>query len=131
MGPFATLVSRSELSERLFAKLMGRTFEGGVERLPESVVASFGELARRYRRAFGKVLPGLSDEECYWRLHFMVGAMVHTLSHGDMLHKVTGGRCGDPGIDRALGRCIRFVSAGIRDGGGEEVKRKPQEEFDF
>lgn len=143
MRPFAKLVSRSELSERLFAKLMGRTFGGGVALLPESVVVSFGELARRYRKAFGKVLPGLSDADCYWRLHFMVGAMVHTLAHGDMLQKVTGGRCGNPGIDEVLGRCIRFVAAGIREGvdaepagkrAGKTVKKvaaKPQEEFDF
>jgi len=85
MRPFVTQVSRSELSERMFGKLMGRTFEGGVDRVPPSVLESFREVARRYRKAIGKVLPGLSDADCFWRIHFMFGALAHSLSHGDLL----------------------------------------------
>jgi len=132
MRPFVTQVSRSELSERMFGKLMGRTFEGGVDRVPPAVMESFREVARRYRKAIGKVLPGLSDADCFWRIHFMFGAMAHSLSHGDLLRDVTGGRCGSPGIDEVLGRCVRFAAAGFREGAGDEVvEKKPQDEFDF
>lgn len=132
MRPFVTQVSGSELSERMFGKLMGRTFEGGVARVPPSVLKTFREVARRYRKALGKVLPELSDEDCFWRLQFMFGAMAHSLSHGDLLQEVTGGRCGSPGIDDILARCVRFAAAGFRGGAGVEmVEKKPQNEFDF
>ena len=77
-------------------------------------------------------MPGLSDEQCFWRMQFMFGAMAHSLLHGDLLQKVTGGRCGDPGMDDVLQRCIRFAAAGFREGADDEVKvKKPQDEFDF
>lgn len=135
--PFMTQLRRSEMSERLFGRLMARVFGGAGEWLPESVVAGYGEVMARFVRAFRKVLPGVSEEEMYWRLAMMGGAMVHGLGCVEMVQRVTGGRCGDPGMEELLGRCVRFVVAGMRagvrdeevDGGGRAGG--PQREFGF
>lgn len=134
MRPFVTQVRRSELAERMFGKLMGRLFGEGGDVLPEGVVRGFAEVAERFARAFAKAVPGVAEEEWYWRQNFMAGAMVHTLAHAEMLQRVTRGRCGDPGIERVLSRCVRFVAAGMREGGAGEAglpRSGPQGEFLF
>ena len=53
--------------------------------------APFAEVLGRFARALGAAAPHLSAEDVGWRLHLMVGALVHTLmhreaacAHGDM-----------------------------------------------
>lgn len=130
--PFATQVRRSELSERLFYKLMGRISGDDVPNLPESVMGGFEAMLNRFRRAFAKALPGLDDEELVWRIHFTVGAMVHTMAHGESLSRLTQGSSGQPTMERTLSRFIRFAAAGLRqDFKGPEKSAGPQEEFLF
>ena len=134
--PFVTQVRRSEMTERLFGKLMGRMFGDLGDWLPESVAVEYGEVLERFVRALRRLLPGLAVEDLYWRVAMMAGAMVHGLGHGEALWKVTGGRCGDPGVERLLAHCVRFVSAGMRAGvevGDDSGPRSsgPQQEFGF
>ena len=131
--PFVTRVKSSELSERMFLKLMGRLFGESRELFPGSLMEQFAGLMERFRRAFSKALPGVPVEELYWRIHFMAGATIHTMAHWDLLHRITEGRCGTPDSEMVLSRCIRFVAAGMREGVAEEPARKkgPQEELDL
>jgi len=114
--PFATQVRRSELSERMFYKLMGRIFGDGQDKLPALVLQGFEAMLGRFRKAFGKSLRKLPEEELLWRLHFTMGSMVHMMSHGETLHRLTGGASGDPTMDQTIARLIRYASAGFRDG---------------
>lgn len=114
--PFATQVRRSELSERLFYKLMGRIFGSGPAQMPPSVMRGFETTLTRFRKAFGKALPGLDEEELVWRIHFTVGAMVHTMAHAESLHQLSGGASGQPSMEATLARFIRFAAAGLRQG---------------
>lgn len=130
--PFATQVRRSELSEQLFYKLMGRILSDQVPQLPDSVMLGFERMLTRFRRAFGKALPGVDEEELVWRIHFTVGAMVHTMAHGETLFRLSGGASGQPTMEGTLSRFIRFAAAGMRQ--NLEPPRKAggdQEEFLF
>jgi AcrR family transcriptional regulator len=133
MRPFVTRVKSSELSERMFLKLMGRMFGESRELFPEAVMEQFGGLMERFRRAFSKALPGVPDETLYWRIHFMTGATIHTMAHWDLLHRITQGRCGSPEPEQVLSRCIRFVAAGMREGASENpsAEQAPQKELDL
>ncbi len=130
--PFATQVRRSELSERLFYKLMGRILADELVKLPESVERGFEVMLRRFRKAFGKALPGVDEQELLWRMHFTVGAMVHTMAHGEALYRFSEGASGQPSMESTLSRFIQYAAAGLRQGGVEpEAKEGPQEEFLF
>ncbi|TAE77672.1 MAG: TetR family transcriptional regulator [Verrucomicrobia bacterium] len=133
--PFATQVRRSELSEKLFFKLMGRMFGQQGGELPPVVEALFVTVMGRFQRAFAKSLPGLAVEEIWWRMHLMAGAMIHTMAQADTLQRVSGGDSGTPGIEQTLSRFIRFAAAGMRQGADEprEESRSqgPQVEFSF
>jgi AcrR family transcriptional regulator len=134
--PFTTQVRRSELSEKLFFKLMGRMFgQQGCE-LPPLVENLFITMVTRFHKAFSKALPGLSAEEIWWRMHLMSGSMIHTMAHSDKVQRMSGGEAGTPTTEQTLSRFIRFAAAGMRqgvaEGDADDSKPKgPQVEFPF
>ena len=132
--PLAGAVRKSELSERFFCQLMGRIFAMRGDGLPKDLVSQMQAVSDRFTRVLAKALPGLSQEELLWRTHSVVGAMIHMLTHEDMLHRMTQGASGAPTMEVTLGRFIRFAAAGLRDGMEPElveVKKGPQATFDF
>jgi AcrR family transcriptional regulator len=133
--PFATQVRRSELSEKLFFKLMGRMFgQQGCE-LPPVVESLFVTMAGRFHKAFAKALPGLAAEEIWWRMHLMSGSMIHTMAHSEIVQRLSGGESGNPTVEQTLSRFIRFAAAGMRQGIEESAQEPkpqgPQVEFPF
>jgi AcrR family transcriptional regulator len=114
--PLVTQVRKSELSERLFFKLLGRSFAQQNQGLPPELEAQFSVLINRFVKALAKTLPGLTQEELVWRFHFAAGAMIHMLTHGEALVRLTGGASGAPTMDATISRFIRFAAAGFRDG---------------
>lgn len=132
--PLVGIVQKSELSERLFCKLMGRIFSLQGDGVPEAVEGQMRNLSDRFTRALARTLPSVPPEELVWRMHFVVGSMIHTLMNQDMLHRLTNGASGAPTMEATLGRFIRFAAAGLREGVEMEavVKKKgPQAVFDF
>ena len=138
--PFLTQLRRSELSEKLTFKLMGRMLGDQAGRMPAAVEAQFDEVVHRFRKAFGRALPHLEEEELLWRTHFMAGGMIHAMAHADLLSRLTRGASGNPSMEQTLSRFIRFAAAGLRHGieakAGEEPGevppgKKPQGEFLF
>lgn len=133
--PFATQVRRSELSEKLFFKLMGRMFGQQGCDLPPAVETLFVNMLNRFHKAFAKSLPGLATDDVWWRIHLMAGAMIHTMAHADTLQRFSGGDSGSPTLEQTLSRFIRFAAGGMRqvtdDPNEEEKPKGPQVEFPF
>ncbi len=133
--PLAGLVRKSELSEQMFCKLMGRVFSLQGQALPPIVEEQMKMLADRFIKAFGRALPGLSQEELVWRIHFVVGSVIHMLLNQEMLHRLSSGASGNPGMEGVIGRLVRFASAGLREGLEQDAaapaRKGPQAMFDF
>lgn len=126
--PFATQVRKSELSEKMFYKLMGRICGDGHDQIPAAVLQGFETVLSRFGRAFGKALKGIDGEELIWRMHFTVGAMVHMMAHGETLHQVSHGASGTPSMEQTISRMIRFAAAGLREGLGADATQEPKRE---
>lgn len=133
--PLITQINQSEMSEKLFCKLIGRIFGSQSSGIPAEVEAQFSVLIGRFTKVLGKSLPGIAMEELIWRLHFVMGAMIHMLTHGEALQRVSHGAAGTPGMDVTLSRFLRFAASGLREGvedeGSNEEKASPQAMFDF
>lgn len=131
--PVVGLVRKSELSQSLFGKLVGRIFAMRGEGLPPAVEEQMKTLIERFTRALGKALPTVSQEELVWRMHFLVGSIIHMLMNQEMLQRLSGGASGNPTMEVTLGRFVRFAAAGLREGVEleSEVKKGPQATFDF
>ena len=125
---------KSELSERLYCRLLGRIFALPGEGLPAVIEEQARHLSERFTRVLGKSLVTVSPEELVWRSHFVVGAMIHMLLHQDMVQRLSNGAAGAPTLEATLGRFVRFAAAGLREGVEPQeavAKKGPQAMFDF
>ena len=131
--PLVGQVRKSDLSERLFYKLTGRIFAEQGNGLPPQIEDQFRQVAERFTRSFAKALPSVPAEDLAWRIHFVIGGMIHMLTHQEILFRVSGGASGTPTMEATLSRFIRFAAAGLREGvvTEETVKKGPQATFDF
>jgi AcrR family transcriptional regulator len=131
--PLVGQVRKSELSERLFYKLIGRTFALQGDGLPPQIEEQLRQVLQRFTRAFGKALPTVPPDELNWRLHFMAGGMIHLLTHREVLPQLTDGVADSPAMEGTLRRFVRFAAAGLREGVEFEaaVSKEPQVMFDF
>jgi len=121
MRPFLTVVKRSEMSEKLFFKLMGRCVMDPAGGIPDAVVVEFKHVAEAFTQALMAAVPGMSVETVLWRLHFTFGVMAQTLLHGDLLVQLTDGACGEPDAETQFQEMIEFCHAGFisKEGGGK------------
>ncbi len=128
--PLLGQARKTELSERLFYKLLGRIFAENGDGLTPAIEENFRRVSDRFARAFGKALPGVAADELVARIHFMTGGVIHLLTHQEMLNS---GAATPPSMEATLGRLIRFAAAGLREGTETEapVKKGPQAMFDF
>lgn len=139
--PLVSRVLKSELSEKLFHKLLGRIFGEQSEMLPPELEAQFQAVATVFMRALARALPWLTPEEITWRIHFLAGSMIHLLTHGEMVQRFSRGVAGNPSLETSFGRFTRFVCAGLREGETtqtaaaevveEEEEDSPQAFFNF
>jgi AcrR family transcriptional regulator len=90
----------------LFVRVMGRIHSEGM--MPEIVQKHFYPTAQRFLAALRRALPELPEAEFQWRVHFMMGAMAHTM-------------CGTPLFAPAsedfhgrMRKLVAFLSAGFR-----------------
>lgn len=119
LGPLLKHITGGEMSERLFSKLMGRLMAERGYCLPERVQPLFQKTAMRFVMALRKSVPGLTEEKALWRMHFSFGVMANTLTHGETLRQISGGRSGDPPMDQQFAHIIEFCTAGLRADGAE------------
>ena len=124
LSPVLNHITSGEMSEDLFKKFMGRLIGERGYQLPEGVRPLFGIMASRFSMALRESVPHLSEEAALWRMHFSFGVMSNTLTHGDTLRQISGGRAGNPSIESIFREVIQFCAAGIEaveEGEDEEL----------
>jgi hypothetical protein len=89
-------------------RVMGRLYAEG--RLPAVIERHFLPVIVRFRAALERALPELPERELLWRLHFMIGAMAHTMC-GDPDFTGVGGEGGD--FRDRIDRLVAFLSGGF------------------
>lgn len=106
----AFLLPMAEAADRdpQFVRLMGRILSEGL--LQHVVERHFHTVSRRMFAALHHALPDLAEEEFLWRVHFMIGAMAHTMcGQPDTTGK--GGSVGS--FEARIRRLIVFLSGGF------------------
>lgn len=109
-----------EFMGKPFMALMGRALHEPGNFGQRLIMSLMGEIARRFLAALRRALPDVAEEDLYWRTHFAVGVLAHTLVRGQLLAVVSQGRCGPTDVDTVTRRMVTFLCAGLRAGTGEE-----------
>ena len=97
-----------------FKTLMGRLHWEPKGMLKQLLAKQFGQLITRFTEAFQRALPELAPEELFWRIHFMVGSMAHTLACQDTVEVISGGLCDTSDVEGTRERLVSFIAAGMR-----------------
>lgn len=101
-----------------FVRLMGRMLTEGM--MPQLVEKHFHGTALQFITALRRALPELPQEELVWRVHFMIGAMAHTMCAAPIFPKMAGN---GTDFEPRMKRLVTFLDAGFR-AGATEVKEK-------
>jgi AcrR family transcriptional regulator len=105
MGPMSSAAEQNPQ----FVRVMGRLHAEGL--LPTVVQRHFQPVIVRFRTAMQRALPELPEQEFLWRLHFMIGAMAHTMCSSP---DFTGVAIGSGDFRNRIDRLVAFLSGGFR-----------------
>jgi AcrR family transcriptional regulator len=112
--PVLHLVRDSSRNGPTFCKLMGRLHAETSTQMAEVFKKHMTGFKERLQLALRRSLPDLPPAELFWRMHFTMGAVAHTL-RGSPLTVVLSGGVIDPGdLESGMHRLIAFLAAGLR-----------------
>jgi AcrR family transcriptional regulator len=89
----------------LFVRVMGRIHTEGL--MPSIVQKHFLPTAQRFLATLRRAVPHLSDADFHWRVHFMMGAMAHTMCGTPLMPAVPDS------YHERMRKLVTFVSAGF------------------
>jgi len=95
-------------------RLIGRIFSEPSHSLQLFLRDRFREVFDNFTSAFREILTDLPDLDFYWRIHFMLGAMCHTLCDRERPVLLSGGVCDVESQDEVLEQLVAFVAGGLR-----------------
>lgn len=106
------LTSRSK-GGKYFLKLISLTLAEPTSHLMPLIKQEFAVVARRFHEALQRALPDSSEAEIYWKLHFAMGAFVHTVAQANVLRLSSAGMCTLSSINDTLKRLVEFCAGGF------------------
>lgn len=99
----------------LFNRLRARVCMEQSATTRDIVSAAFDDSDLRFIGELGAALPALTHEDLHWRFHFLVGAMVYTMSDSGQLEGLSSGKCSSAQINLALTATVKMFSAVFRE----------------
>ncbi|GGY33066.1 TetR family transcriptional regulator [Bacterioplanes sanyensis] len=98
----------------MFMRLLGLAYTQGQGHLRKFLRHEYGTLFREYMALITAATPDLSNEERFWRIHFMLGATVFTLSGADALTAMAEHDLGTSSdIAQVVDKLVPFLAAGM------------------
>ncbi len=82
--------------------------------LDEVLTEKFATIGRRFAEALRRAQPLLTIADAYWQLHFMVGALTHTMQHVGMWQRVAGPDFSPASTDEIVDRLCAFCAGGVK-----------------
>lgn len=95
-------------------RLIGRIWGEQPTFLQELIQEQFAALAQRFLAELARALPHVERRDLFWRMHFLVGALVRTLQWSRQLETFSGGLCRADDVDHVGEALVAFACAGMR-----------------
>jgi AcrR family transcriptional regulator len=96
------------------ANLIGRVFVEPGDVFSRLFAGQFAPTVARFFAATRRALPELPETELYWRIHFAIGVMGHTVAGLRHIAVTSGGRCDITDVRGITDRLVAFVAAGAK-----------------
>lgn len=101
----------------MFMRLLGLAYSQGQGHVRKFLKQEYGAVFVSYMRLLRDASPELTDEERFWRIHFMLGATVFTLSGADALMAMADHELEEAqsqNLTQVIDRLIPFLGAGMQ-----------------
>jgi len=96
-------------------KLVGLAFSQGQEHLKGYLQAGYGEVFQAYRQLLIKACPDLPMADLFWRIYFILGSAVFTLSGATALQAIAASDDDvNDGLEGIMRKMVPFMAAGLR-----------------
>jgi len=79
----------------------------------ENVLRQEVDVFDKFVPFFQKIRPELDKKDIYWRIHFIMGAMHHTINHLDRMSSLSHEACKLEQADKMRDRIVDFCSEGF------------------
>jgi AcrR family transcriptional regulator len=97
-----------------FGQIFGRMYIESGDRMKRTLWPMLAGVMAKFKAALSRVLPGYTEEDLHWALHFAMGATSHYLGASRMLEVMSNGSINVADRMAGLDRLVRFVAAGVR-----------------
>ena len=114
VGPALRLSRDSERGGAVFMRLLGRCVLEPDEKIQMMLNHQFHYLLERFTPALQRALPNLPPVDFFWRIHFLVGSMAHTMADSERLRAISGGLCDPDDTEGTVRQLLTFLNAGLR-----------------
>jgi hypothetical protein len=112
--PPLELVTSPEEGSWVFPRLLAFCLTEPGAYLKPLVEEEFAAKTSRFQTALQRACPRLSVAEVRWRLHFAIGAFIHTAGNPQLLAITSEGLCNAADPEAVLQRIVGFCAAGFR-----------------
>tara|TARA_B100001250_G_scaffold270413_1_gene233391 strand:+ start:1167 stop:1796 length:630 start_codon:yes stop_codon:yes gene_type:complete len=114
VGPALRLSRNKNKGGRIFMRLLGRLVLEPDARIQNLLTGQFEAVLGKFMPSLTVALPHLSPKGFFWRLHFLVGSMAHTMADSERIRLISGGVC-DPDDTEGTVQClVTFLCGGLR-----------------
>jgi hypothetical protein len=96
------------------ARLIGRIFVEPGDVFERMFTGQFAPTVARFMAASRHALPDVPEAELYWRIHFAIGVMGHTVAGLRHIAVTSRGLCDITDVDGIVDRLVAFVAAGVK-----------------
>ncbi|PJK05517.1 TetR family transcriptional regulator [Lysobacteraceae bacterium NML91-0268] len=96
-----------------FIRVIARAYAEKNDGLRTFLSARYGHVLREFAKALAPCLPGISKEQLYWRLDFVIGALTYAMSDFGVIKRPSG-ISEVAHRERATQELIAFAVAGLR-----------------
>jgi AcrR family transcriptional regulator len=104
---------RGDLGAQNFRRLAGRASTDPTPEVRKVIYEVYDEVALRYIEVLRKACPHLDEQEFYWRLTFIYGAMLYTNADTGRVQQLAGKRFDSSDSEVAIDCMVQFLTAGL------------------
>jgi len=114
VGPALRLSRDKNKGGRIFMRLLGRLVLEPDARVQKLLTGQFEAVLKKFMPSLMVALPHLPPKDFFWRLHFLVGSMAHTMADSERIRLISSGVC-DPDDTEGTVQClVTFLCGGLR-----------------
>ncbi|WMS88448.1 TetR/AcrR family transcriptional regulator [Pleionea litopenaei] len=113
--PLMTVDDRRQHGSSNFMKLLGRAYAESQGHMRRFMQEHYAAYLVRFTSLLHRAAPDLTNNEMFWRLHFMLGTVIFTLAGSDALRDIAASDFRESvSLEQTLERLLPFLAAGFR-----------------